>query len=64
MVTKLYPNRYFKSEPVSPDNECVFPDERQRMLSLKLKARTPKNLSRVVETILIVATKEKIDFLS
>ncbi|MDP3112573.1 MAG: DUF4384 domain-containing protein [Thermodesulfovibrionales bacterium] len=64
MVTKLYPNEYFKAETVSSDNEFVFPDEKQRMLGLKLKVRTPKNLSRVVETILIAATKEKADFFS
>lgn len=64
IVTKLYPNEYFKTEPVLPDNEFVFPDEKQRMLGLKLKVRTPKNLSRAVETMLIVATKEKTNFLS
>ena len=62
MLTKLYPNEYFKDATVSPDNEFVFPDEKQRMLGLKLKVRAPKNLSRAVETILIVATKEKINF--
>ncbi|MEK6583163.1 MAG: DUF4384 domain-containing protein [Nitrospirota bacterium] len=62
MVTKLYPNEYFKDATVSPDNEFVFPDEKQRMLGLKLKVRAPKNLSRAVETMLIVATKEKINF--
>lgn len=64
MVTQLYPNEYFKSETVSPDNEFVFPNEKQRMLGLKLKVRTPKNLSSAVETILIAATKEKVDFFS
>lgn len=64
MVTKLYPNEYFKAEVISPEMEFIFPDERQRGLGLKLKLRTPKNLSRTVETILIVATKERMDFLS
>lgn len=64
MVTKLYPNEYFKAEVISPEADFIFPDEKQRELGLKLKVRTPKNLSRVVETMLIVATKEKIDFLS
>ena len=64
MVTKLYPNEYFKAEVISPEMEFIFPDERQRGLGLKLKVRTPKNLSRTVETILIVATKERMDFLS
>ena len=64
MVTKLYPNEYFKAEVISSESDFIFPDEKQRELGLKLKVRTPKNLSRVVETMLIVATKEKIDFLS
>ncbi len=64
MVTKLYPNEYFKAEVISPEADFIFPDEKQRGLGLKLKVRTPKNLSRVIETMLIVATKEKADFLS
>ncbi|MBI4691493.1 MAG: DUF4384 domain-containing protein [Nitrospirae bacterium] len=64
IVTKLYPNEYFKAELTSPAEEFVFPDEKQRGLGLKLKVRTPKGLSRTVETMLIAATKEKIDFLS
>lgn len=64
MVTKLYPNEYFKAEVISPEADFIFPDGKQRELGLKLKVRTPKNLSRVIETMLIIATKEKIDFLS
>lgn len=64
MVTKLYPNEYFKAENLSPETEFIFPNEKQRDLGLKLKVRTPKNLSRAVETMLFVATKEKTDFLS
>ena len=63
-VTKLYPNEYFKAEITSPETEFIFPNEKQRDLGLKLKVRTPKNLSRAIETMLIVATKEKTDFLS
>ena len=64
LATRLYPNEYFKAEVISPEMEFIFPDERQRGLGLKLKLRTPKNLSRTVETILVVATKERMDFLS
>jgi len=63
-VTKLYPNEYFKAEITSPETEFIFPNEKQRDLGLKLKVRTPKNISRAIETMLIVATKEKIDFLT
>jgi hypothetical protein len=64
LVTKLYPNDYFKSEVIPANSVFIFPDEKQRMLGLKMKVRTPKNLSRAVETILVAATKEHIDFLS
>ncbi|MBM4137292.1 MAG: DUF4384 domain-containing protein [Nitrospira sp.] len=64
MVTKLYPNEYFKAEKILPDNEFIFPNEKQGSMGLKVKVRTPKSLSRAVETMLVVATKERIDFLS
>ena len=64
MVSKLYPNEYFKGEKLLPENEFIFPDEKQRELGLKLKVRTLRSLSRAIETMLIVATKEKVDFLS
>jgi len=63
-VTKLFPNEYFKAEILSPETEFIFPNDKQRDLGLKLRVRTPKNASRVVETMLIVATKEKSGFLS
>jgi len=63
-VTKLFPNEYFKTEIVSPETEFISPNNKQRDLGLKLRVRTPKNVSRAVETMLIVATKEKIDFFS
>ena len=64
LVTKLYPNDYFKSEVVPANSLFTFPDEKQRTLGLKMKVRAPKNLSRAVETILIAATTEHVDFLS
>ncbi len=63
-VTKLYPNEYFKAQITSMETEFIFPNEKQRDLGLKLKVRTPKNLIKAIETMLIVATKEKTDFLS
>ncbi|MBI3755377.1 MAG: DUF4384 domain-containing protein [Deltaproteobacteria bacterium] len=64
MVARIYPNEYFKGEMVSSQTEFIFPNERQRELGLKLKVRTPAGLSRGIETVLIAATKEKVDFLS
>jgi hypothetical protein len=64
MVTKLYPNEYFGAEILSAKTEFIFPDEKQRGLGFKLKVRTPISLKKTVETMLIIATKEREDFLS
>jgi len=63
LVTKLYPNEYFKAEMTSPEREFVFPDKKQRDMGFKIRVRTPRNSNRTVETMLIIATKRKIDFL-
>ena len=64
MVTKLYPNEYFKPEILPQEIEFIFPDERQRGLGFKLNVRTPRGLRKAVETILIIAAKVRKDFLS
>jgi len=64
MITKLFPNDYFEGEAVPANKEFIFPDDTQRTLGLKLRVKTPEKLSRAVESILIIATKEKVDFLS
>ncbi|MBC8199737.1 MAG: DUF4384 domain-containing protein [Desulfobacterales bacterium] len=63
-ITKLLPNKYFKHDKASADRDFIFPDDAQRQIGLKLKVHPPKNLSSAFETILIVATKEKVDLLS
>jgi hypothetical protein len=63
-ITKLLPNKYFKNNRASADRDFVFPDDVQRTTGLKLRVHSPKNLSSALETILIVATKEKVDLLS
>ena len=62
-ITKLFPNDYAESKPVPARKEFVFPDDSLRTRGLKLRVTTPKNLSRAIETVLIVATKEKGHFL-
>ncbi|GMT47232.1 MAG: hypothetical protein IEMM0007_0798 [bacterium] len=64
MIIKLFPNDYFEGEVIPADKEFIFPDDAQRALGLKLRVKTPEKLSRTVESILIIATKEKVDFLS
>jgi hypothetical protein len=63
-ITKLFPNRYVKHERISAGRDFIFPDDAQRQIGLRLRVHPPKNLSRAFETILIVATKEKMSFLS
>lgn len=64
MISKLFPNDYFKGEVVNADKAFIFPDDTQRGLGVKLRVTTPQKLSKAVESILIIATKEKVDFLS
>ncbi|MDO9529695.1 MAG: DUF4384 domain-containing protein [Syntrophales bacterium] len=63
-ITKLLPNRYFKNDRASTDRDFIFPDDIQRVTGLKLRVHSPKSLSSALETILIVATKEKVELLS
>ena len=52
------------SEVIPANSVFVFPAEKQRDMGFKIRIRTPRNSSRAIETMLIVATKEKIDFLT
>ena len=63
-VVLLLPNPYVKLETVSGGQDFIFPDEAMRAAGFKLRVHTPKNLSRAYETIVIIATKERKDFLS
>ena len=58
-VSKLYPNEYLKDERMPAGKEIVFPDESCRQSGLKLKVRTPRGRKKAVESVLIIATKEK-----
>jgi hypothetical protein len=63
-IVLLLPNPYVKLKKVSDNQDFIFPDEAMRGSGFKLRVHTPKNISRAYETILIIATKEKKDFLS
>lgn len=63
-ISMLFPNEYFKAEILPANREFIFPDETQRMLGVKLRAKTEGKLSKAVESVLIIATKEKVNFLS
>lgn len=63
-INKLYPNEYCHQLPLTPGKELVFPDEAQRSSGLKLRVSTPKGKKKAVESVLVIASKEKINFLS
>jgi hypothetical protein len=58
-LSKLYPNEYIKQEKQPAGKEIVFPDESCRQGGLKLRVRTPKGRKKAVESVLVIATKEK-----
>jgi len=59
-VSKLYPNSYIKQQKALPgEKEFVFPDNALRDRGLRLKVRTPKGVKQSIESVLVIATKEK-----
>jgi len=58
-LSKLYPNEYVKQEKLPAGKEIVFPDDAMRQAGLKLRVRTPKGRKKAVESVLVIATKEK-----
>jgi hypothetical protein len=63
-VIKLYPGEYFKPELLSADKEFVFPEEKERAMGLALRVSTPGEAKKAVESVLIVATSEKVGLLA
>jgi hypothetical protein len=58
-LSKLYPNECIKEEHLPAGKELLFPDDSCRQGGLKLKVRTPRGGTKAVESVLIIATKEK-----
>ena len=63
-IIKLFPNDYVKAEILPSKKEFVFPDNNIRERGLKFRLTAPKNLSKAIESVLIIATKEEGNFLS
>lgn len=63
VVSRLVPNPFLSMPKVSPDQEFIFPDNQLRTLGIKMKPILPKGKEKAVESILVVATKEKQEFL-
>jgi hypothetical protein len=62
-ILKLYPNEFCSFEKTRAGKELIFPEAAQRKNGLRLKVRTPKGINKAVESVLIVATKDKVEFL-
>ncbi len=63
-IIRLYPNAYCEHQRLAAGNELVFPDLNQRKNGIRLKVRTPKEASKAIESVLVIASKEKVDFLT
>lgn len=63
-ISKLYPNDFCSQVSLPAGKELVFPDDAQRTSGLKLKVSPPKGKKKAVESVLVIATKEKINLLS
>ncbi|MBI5409791.1 MAG: DUF4384 domain-containing protein [Nitrospirae bacterium] len=62
-VSKLFPNEFLKAELLHARETYVFPNDAYRSLGLRIRVKTPGKLSRALESVLVIATKEKIDLL-
>lgn len=62
-ILKLYPNEYQKPDVLLSRKEFVFPDNELRARGLKMRVNTPKNLSKALESVLIIATRVEAHFL-
>lgn len=56
---KLYPNDYLKTERLPAGKELLFPDDACRQGGIRMVVRTPKGKKKAVESVLVIATKEK-----
>lgn len=63
-ISRLFPNSYVNYERVAAGKELLFPDQAQRKNGLKLKVRTPKKVPKAVESVLVIATKKPVNFLT
>ncbi len=62
-VTRLLPNRYIQRNIARPEKEFVFPRRVDRELGFRLKANLPEGFKRAVESIIVIAVRDDVDFL-
>jgi hypothetical protein len=64
-VSKLYPNPYVKQLKALPGGEdFIFPDDALRDRGLRLRVKTPKGVKQSIESVLVIAMKEKTPLLA
>jgi len=63
-VNRLLPNAYVPCKQISAREEVMFPDDALRTTGFKLRVHVPSGLSRAYETIIVIATKERVDLLA
>jgi len=62
-VSQLYPNQFVEDERYPKGREFVFPPDSLRKQGLKLRVSPLKGLRSSVESVLILAATEQVDFL-
>lgn len=62
-LIKIVPNQFATNEKLQPGTELVVPDESLRNLGVRLRVQTPSKLTRAIESVLLIATKTRHDFL-
>jgi hypothetical protein len=63
-ITRFYPNEYVKDEIVPSGKDFVFPSGTLRERGIRLRVKAPKVAQKATESVLVVATTEKISLLS
>jgi len=63
-ISKMYPNDYCNQTALTQDKEFTFPNESQRQSGLKLRVQVPKGKKKAIESVLVIAMKDKANLLS
>lgn len=59
IVSRLFPVRFTEQELILAGEKFVFPTEHEMKFGLKIRVSTLKGIERSVESIMVIATKEK-----
>jgi len=62
-IYKIFPNEFWANEKLPAGTELVVPDESLRNRGVRLRARLPSKVAQALESVLMLATKSKQNFL-